>query len=286
MTRRLLNLLTALSLLLGVASLALWVVSYVAGEKTGRLRPSNAHVQGGLATPLPPRFNDPGPFVKIVTFLEGNGGVPVVVNWPALGEVGVNPHARVQLPPGNPRVGEALAAVLNVGDRAVFVTRGDGVYITTRAELVAHVQAGPEVMTRSLAPPPDPRLREAVLAGQRWTVAADRGVLKVWWNPADPAAAYQPPRAAVAPSAGSSVALGDFMVGHFGYPLYSWRASVPFWAIALTVGVVPLARLAGRVRRRRARRAGLLCGNYGYDLRATPERCPECGAVGRPASAA
>jgi hypothetical protein len=54
------------------------------------------------------------------------------------------------------------------------------------------------------------------------------------------------------------------------------RLAVPFWAIAL--GGVPLPaafllrrRLAGR------RAARGLCPQCGYDLRATPERCPECG---------
>jgi predicted amidophosphoribosyltransferase len=55
-----------------------------------------------------------------------------------------------------------------------------------------------------------------------------------------------------------------------------WNA--PFWSLLLLCAALPVLRVGLAVRRRRVRRSGL-CAVCGYDLRATPERCPECGAV-------
>ena len=58
----------------------------------------------------------------------------------------------------------------------------------------------------------------------------------------------------------------------------SWRFRVPYWLIVVVTGVVPAwyFRRLGVVRQRfRASRG--LCGRCGYDLRASRERCPECG---------
>jgi hypothetical protein len=54
------------------------------------------------------------------------------------------------------------------------------------------------------------------------------------------------------------------------------------WLVVLALALLPLARLAGYVGHRRTMRrrkdAGL-CSHCGYDLRATRDRCPECGTV-------
>jgi len=63
------------------------------------------------------------------------------------------------------------------------------------------------------------------------------------------------------------------------YLLGEWRAyRIPYWALVAAACVLPALQLVAAVRRRRRRRSGrcLVCG---YDLRATPERCPECGTV-------
>jgi hypothetical protein len=51
---------------------------------------------------------------------------------------------------------------------------------------------------------------------------------------------------------------------------------VPHWLVALMAAVLPGID-AARIFRRRHRRAQKLCFSCGYDLRATPEQCPECG---------
>jgi hypothetical protein len=52
----------------------------------------------------------------------------------------------------------------------------------------------------------------------------------------------------------------------------------PHWLAALLFALLPAIWVTGLVRRRRRVR-GQRCAACGYDLRATPERCPECGTV-------
>src|SRR6476660_2193830 len=59
------------------------------------------------------------------------------------------------------------------------------------------------------------------------------------------------------------------------------RVGIPWWFLMLVCGALPalwLTRRARIARTHRRRMAGL-CSRCGYDLRATPDRCPECGTV-------
>jgi hypothetical protein len=52
----------------------------------------------------------------------------------------------------------------------------------------------------------------------------------------------------------------------------------PLWIVCLLFAWLPALWLRGHQKRKRASAIGR-CAECGYDLRATPTRCPECGAV-------
>jgi hypothetical protein len=53
---------------------------------------------------------------------------------------------------------------------------------------------------------------------------------------------------------------------------------LPQWAVAAVFGTFPVGRLI-RHHRSRRRHGSDACRRCGYDLRATPDRCPECGTI-------
>jgi hypothetical protein len=55
-----------------------------------------------------------------------------------------------------------------------------------------------------------------------------------------------------------------------------WSITLPYWAVSLATAAMPLTALVS-VALRRGRSMRGLCPSCGYDLRATPDRCPECG---------
>ena len=56
---------------------------------------------------------------------------------------------------------------------------------------------------------------------------------------------------------------------------------IPQWFVALILAVFP-ALWFGAFVKRRSRAASGRCANCGYDLRASPDRCPECGMEATP----
>jgi hypothetical protein len=56
---------------------------------------------------------------------------------------------------------------------------------------------------------------------------------------------------------------------------------IPHWFLVTLFAIPPLLRFRAWRRHRRRATAGT-CAKCGYDLRATPERCPECGTISWP----
>jgi hypothetical protein len=57
-----------------------------------------------------------------------------------------------------------------------------------------------------------------------------------------------------------------------------WRFSIPNWSLVSCLIAFPLTRIWLIAQRRRRYHRGH-CPTCGYDLRATPDRCPECGSA-------
>ena len=87
--------------------------------------------------------------------------------------------------------------------------------------------------------------------------------------------------------------VGVSQAGAIALYRYAWRAPgtgqfhllspapmllIPYWVLGIITAALPAVRLAMWWRRRRRWSEGC-CRACGYDLRATPERCPECGTV-------
>ncbi len=66
--------------------------------------------------------------------------------------------------------------------------------------------------------------------------------------------------------------------GAFSWIEWRFILRMPHWFVVLLAAILPAWRFGGFARRRRRYRLEHgLCVHCGYDLRGTPERCPECG---------
>jgi hypothetical protein len=74
----------------------------------------------------------------------------------------------------------------------------------------------------------------------------------------------------------------SFTIGSDQWQSTVWYVTLPYWALSVATAIPPLGCI---LRRKRRRSTSELCPTCGYDLRATPYRCPECGEGAAPGSA-
>ena len=278
MIRLLFNGAAVLSLLVGLAVATLWGLSERNGAPSAAPEPSTDLVQAELARPAR-GFNFSGGRVGgLVYFLREQMQVRLAVDWESLAAAGLERQTPTKFDGVGFSVGDAMTT-FGKQHGVVFVTRGNKLVLTTRDG----IDAGVLDLVEPVASP-DPRRLEFVHRDHRWTVASHEGSLNVWRTPADPAASFRPfaPVATrTAPSTKWESKVAGVTFNRDGYPYETVRVNVRMWAVLTVASVLPCLWTVDGVWRRRRRRPGT-CPGCGYDLRASPERCPECGrAVGR-----
>lgn len=82
-------------------------------------------------------------------------------------------------------------------------------------------------------------------------------------------------------NSGRSVAGFSYQHSLVNSPVEVWSIEIPEWFVIGAPAVLPVLWIARRVRTniRAARAARGHCAHCNYDLCATPDRCPECGAI-------
>jgi hypothetical protein len=144
---------------------------------------------------------------------------------------------------------------------------------TTRWDAIAYVGRGGTLLSVSRMVLPQPHqgwgkpgfeFRKSVRLKPYYAATSPSGR---WWNPS--AFSYSSERQRLGPAGDSDQVWLEF----------------PLWLLLLIFLVMPVIALRADLRRRRQYGPGC-CPTCGYDLRATPEQCPECGIVPPAAAAA
>jgi hypothetical protein len=130
-------------------------------------------------------------------------------------------------------------------------------------------------------------------ASRYWQAYAHAGRVRicrgaeVWTDPRDVATLWKPGPpsrlqwSSFAPGASPGPAVRFERVAlanTTGYSHVRWELTLPDWFLIAAAAALPAARLVRRVHRGPIYGGGR-CPRCGYDLRATPDKCPECGTA-------
>ena len=266
---------------------------------------SQAWLQAELRRVLAPDTRFSGPFEDAINQMRSAcRRVDFAVDWRGLKAAGVDLNAPVSVDAGRRRVADAIADLLTQGGRGPagpvelgYSGSGGRAQIAT-ADGFKHYETRGYVVRDLLPPPPDaapfpdtrPDWRKRADAAAAANYAAAKAALLADVRASDPNGwrgnagftAY-----------GSSLRLRGCVLTVAQTPEVHERIAerlgdrrqinrvkaAGIRAVVLLAAFVSVVLLVGRSCRGRRRQRRGLCRRCGYDLRATPDRCPECGEV-------
>jgi hypothetical protein len=206
----------------------------------------------------------------------------IFVNWKVLRDDRIGRDAAVLQQVGGLPVGEAIEKVLaeaGGGRVPLGFTRDEGVItISTKEDLSGNTRTRVYDLRDCLPPPGDPNRQAASAA--LWTEIRRRVAPGTWRDDGGRVGA-------VRELSGQFIMTQTPQAQHDLLRLLEWmrwRRDLRLHglkAAPIVLGAMAAVELLQLLRwwKRRARREPGRCGVCGYDLRATPERCPECGDV-------
>jgi len=285
-----------LSLLLGIGFLVIWAISQ---RITTPAMPSTFAVQAALSKRIPRINMSEVQFRDKLDFLSDETGIQFEIDAEA-----VDPIDYYGTSPGTPfaatnaTVGEILNSMQTALSPSLhFWTHGSKIRLSVKGtywHAWREERHQPDFVFQyqqkiSGGPASQPRpLWEGVVSSHRYTLVTAPGGLRLWMTPPDPAAIYQeatPIGNATDPAGSKLFDFAGLSVRGSGSPFNTRIITVPFWLFAAIAAIPSLLALRRKLHERRCR-LKMRCPSCGYDLRSSPQRCPECGRENSCAEAA